>query len=219
VNRPPASWWLVATLAGVVAVYALGHLVLGDRIFVDVLADSFQARPWGIYPHAFFGMVAIAIGPLQFLPSSPVRRRGLHRGLGKVYVAAALLTGVTGIYMAAYAHGGAVAMAGFAGMSIAILGTTWKAWTTVRSRSFPAHRRWMVRSYAVLFSAVTLRLWLPLLVLAHGGAFTPAYLWAAWLAWVPNLAWAEWYVRRRPRLPAETAAALSPPRQMERSHA
>jgi uncharacterized membrane protein len=219
VNRPPASWWLLAALAAAVAVYALGHLVLGDRIFVDVLADSFRARPWGIYPHAFFGMLAIVIGAVQFLPLLPVRRRTLHRNLGKIYVATALMTGVTGLYMAGYAHGGLVATAGFGGMSIAILGTTWRAWTTARGGRIAEHRRWMIRSYAVLFSAVTLRIWLPVLVLAYEGAFTPAYLWVAWLSWVPNLAWAEWYVRRWPRLPAQTAAALSISRHPETSHA
>ena len=47
-----------------------------------------------------------------------------------------------------------------------------------------------------IFGAVTLRLWLPLLIAAHGGEFTPAYRWVAWLSWVPNLLWAEWIIRR-----------------------
>jgi hypothetical protein len=44
---------------------------------------------------------------------------------------------------------------------------------------------------------VTLRLWLPILIVAYGGEFLPAYRWVAWLAWVPNLALAEWMIRRR----------------------
>ena len=30
-----------------------------------------------------------------------------------------------------------------------------------------------------------------------GGDFLAAYRLVAWLSWVPNLAWAEWWVRRR----------------------
>ncbi|TVP48707.1 MAG: DUF2306 domain-containing protein [Gemmatimonadales bacterium] len=196
--RPGPAWWLVALLSGAIALYALGHLVFRERVFVDALAASFKARPWGIYPHAFFGMIAITLGPLQFLPTAGMPRGARHRTLGKIYVGAAMMTGVTGLYMAAWAHGGRIAEVGFTGMALAILATTALAWKHAVSRDFPAHRRWMIRSYAVLFSAVTLRLWLPVVVVLHAGAFTPSYRWVAWLSWIPNVLWAEWYVRKRP---------------------
>jgi hypothetical protein len=63
-------------------------------------------------------------------------------------------------------------------------------------RDIPTHRAWMVRSYALIYAAVTLRIALPLLVIAFGD-FLPAYRAVAWLSWVPNLLWAEWHVRRR----------------------
>ena len=53
----------------------------------------------------------------------------------------------------------------------------------------------MLRSYALVFAAVTLRIELPLLTMAFGD-FTPAYQVVAWLCWVPNALWAEWYIRR-----------------------
>jgi len=53
----------------------------------------------------------------------------------------------------------------------------------------------MVRSYALIFAAVTLRIELPLLTAAFHD-FTPAYLVVAWLSWVPNLLVVEWYLRR-----------------------
>ena len=42
---------------------------------------------------------------------------------------------------------------------------------------------------------VTLRIELPLLIMAFG-EFTTAYQVVAWLSWVPNALWAEWYIRR-----------------------
>jgi uncharacterized membrane protein len=57
--------------------------------------------------------------------------------------------------------------------------------------------------FGLSFAAVTLRLLLPLLAVAHGGAFEPAYRWGSWLCRLPNLLWAEWLVRRdRPRTPS-----------------
>jgi hypothetical protein len=54
----------------------------------------------------------------------------------------------------------------------------------------------MLRSYALIFAAVTLRIWLPLLIMAYGGQFLPAYRWVAWISWVPNALFAEWTIRR-----------------------
>ncbi len=66
----------------------------------------------------------------------------------------------------------------------------------------PLRGAWMLRSYALIFAGVMLRLELPLLTLAFG-AFPPAYRAVAWLCWVPNLLIALWFTRR----PADPAPA------------
>ena len=66
----------------------------------------------------------------------------------------------------------------------------------------------MIRSAALTFSAVTLRLELPLLV-ASGLELPTAYATMAWLGWVPNLLAAEWILRGRPfRAKAPPAQSL-----------
>jgi hypothetical protein len=65
----------------------------------------------------------------------------------------------------------------------------------------------MIRAFALTYAAVTLRLWLGVLIavqvglagVADGTAFDRAYLVVPFLAWVPNLLVAERYlaVRRR----------------------
>jgi hypothetical protein len=61
----------------------------------------------------------------------------------------------------------------------------------------------MVRNVAVTLAAVTLRLWLPVLLGMHV-PFDTAYPIVAWLCWVPNLLVAETIIRRgaRPRVQA-----------------
>ena len=204
VRRPHWSWWLVVAGASIVFLYAVAYVVLGDRVYPPNLADSFRARPWGIYPHAFFGSLAVILGPFQFRRDWLVRRRPLHRAMGKVYVVAALLTGLAGLYMAAYSDAGWITHLGFGGLAVALLYTTTRAYLSVRARDFVAHREWMIRSYALIFGAVTLRLQLPWLPLVMGG-WEPGYQMVAWSSWVPNLIWAEWWVRRsatreRPRV-------------------
>jgi hypothetical protein len=189
------AWWLLAILCLGVAGYALAYVVLGARMYPPPLADSFLARPWGIYPHAFFGMLALGLAPFQFLRVTLIRRRWLHRLTGRSYMVAALLTGVAGLYMSWHSFGGMVTHLGFGGMAVALLGCTTIAWLKIRRREIAAHREWVIRSFALLFSAVTLRLWLPLLEAGLGG-FEPAYLWVSWVSWLPNLLVAELYLRR-----------------------
>lgn len=187
-------WWLLAIFAIAIAGYALSYLVLRERIFPPPLKASFLARPWGIYTHVLVGATALALGPFQFHRGLLARRRPLHRVMGRVYVIAAAITGLVGLYMAVYAFGGTVTKLGFAGLAVALLITTSKAFLEIRQGRVATHRQWVVRSYALMFAAVTLRIELPILIAIFAG-FTPAYQVVAWLCWVPNAIFAEVYLR------------------------
>ena len=194
-TRPSWTWWLVFLLAVPIVGYALAIVIVGPSMYAPELAASFVARPWGIYPHALFGSLALGLGALQFNRWLLLRHRPVHRRLGTVYVISAAFVGLAGLYMSVYSFGGIVTHAGFGMLAVLLLWTTTRAYVAARARRIADHRRWMLRSYALIFAAVTLRMELPLLMMALGG-YTPAYQVVAWLSWVPNLLWAEWYVRR-----------------------
>ena len=175
--------------------YAMAYVIVGEPVYPSNLAASFLARPWGIYPHALFGSLALGLGALQFNRWLLIRHRRVHRMLGTIYVVSAAVVGVAGLYMSVYSFGGFVTHLGFGVLAVMLLWTTLRAYLAARERAIAAHRQWMLRSYALIFAAVTLRIELPLLIMAFGD-FTPAYQVVAWLSWVPNLVWAEWYVRR-----------------------
>jgi hypothetical protein len=86
-----------------------------------------------------------------------------------------------------YATGGFIPAAGFIGLSVAWLFTTTSAYTAIKKRNLRLHQEMMIYSYATCFSAVTLRIYLPLLALYFGNFLTP-YSISAWLCWLPNLA-------------------------------
>ena len=65
------------------------------------------------------------------------------------------------------------------------------------------HRRWMIRSFSLVFAGVTLRLILGTYTAAEGSVhswlpFHTVYMATAWLCWVPNLLIALWITRSRP---------------------
>lgn len=66
------------------------------------------------------------------------------------------------------------------------------AYLTIRKKEINNHQKWMIRSYALTFAAVTLRIWLPLFQYGFGMDFLTAYMIIAWLCWVPNIIWAQW---------------------------
>ncbi len=150
----------------------------------------------GFYTHITLGGIALLSGVTQF--NSRIRDRHLnrHRLLGKIYVVACLLSGLAGLYIAQFATGGWIARLGFTFLALAWIVTTWNAWRRILVRDTESHRRWMIRSYALTFAAVTLRLWIPMLTGAFGMEFIPAYQIIAWLCWVPNLIIVEWWIRR-----------------------
>jgi uncharacterized membrane protein len=144
------------------------------------------------YIHITGGMLALLMGPFQFIKKLRNRNPKLHRTFGKIYLVAILfLAGPSGLFMAFYAEGGGIAVLGFAIMALLWLITTYMAYETIRKRNIEAHKAWMVRSFALTFAAVTLRLYVPI----ASGYFhvAPFYVEAssAWVSWLPNLIIAE----------------------------
>ena len=193
--------WLVMTvLALLVAAYAVDVLLrpgAGAR-FVE---GHRAAMPIALYAHLLGGALALAIGPFQFDAALRARRLAFHRFLGRVYVLAVLTGGLGGLALSTRSFAGTVTHIGFAVLAVLWMSCVLTAWARIRSGDQAGHRRWMIRGYALTFAAVTLRIWLPL-ELAFGVHYADAYRVVAWLCWIPNLAFAQWWIRR----PAPAAA-------------
>ena len=160
----------------------------------ELLADTVWATAF--YTHISFGGIALLTGFSQFSKRLRKNRLPLHRALGKIYVLSCILSGVAGLYIAFYATGGIVSALGFGSLAVAWLISTSLAWRAIQSKKVQLHRRWMIRSYALSFAAVTLRLWLPFMGAVLHMEFIDSYRIVAWLAWVPNLLVAEWIIKK-----------------------
>ncbi|RXK55329.1 DUF2306 domain-containing protein [Oleiharenicola lentus] len=191
------SRWLVLILSLGVTGYGLyAYLALppGTSVHPDMKA-AYAAHPGRIVAHVAFSALALAVGPLQFFPALRARRR-LHRGLGYLYFLGVMGGGIAGFCTAFIAYGGLVARVGFGMLALVWLWTALAAIHAARRRDFEAHERWALRSFALTFAAVTLRLYMPLFF-AAGIAFEDFYPVQAWLCWVPNLILLEWMLLGR----------------------
>ena len=179
-----------------IAGYSLRYPILGERAFIPEMLESFQARPIPVLIHTTFGPIALLTGLVNLLPAMRRGRWALHRLIGRAYVISGIALGLAGGYLSLFAVGGTTARFGFFLLAVGTVGSLVAAYVSIRRRNIQAHREWMLRSYSFIFGAVTLRIWLPLLIVAHQGEFVPAYRWVAWLSWVPNIVWAEWRIWR-----------------------
>jgi uncharacterized membrane protein len=195
-ERVPRWWWPAAVLAVGVAAYSLRYVVMGARAYVPELAPSFSSRPLLVTVHTLFGPIALVCGLTNLLPAMRRRRWLAHRTIGRVYLVSVLLLGLAGLALSPHAAGGLVARSGFFLLALTTLGTAIVGYGRIRRGDVRSHREWMLRSYACIFAAVTLRLWIPILMLVTAHEFLPAYRVVAWLAWVPNLVWVEIVIRR-----------------------
>jgi uncharacterized membrane protein len=192
------AFWLAAFLSISIALASYRFVTLGLDLAFDEMAGHIANRRTFFLIHVVAAPIALATGLLQFLPRLRARRPGLHRWTGRLYGVAILFGGVSGLVMASQAIGGPVAGWGFALLALAWLGTTANAIRLAMKRDIAQHRRWMIRSFALTFAAVTLRLQLPFFLLS-GMDYAEASLYVAWLCWLPNVAVTEWALNRKAR--------------------
>ena len=184
------SWILFVTLAIIIGLYP-GIYFLIPREFGLLSSkkpELLNSILWniGFYTHIILGGLALLIGWIQF--SSKIRARNirLHKQVGKLYLTAVFLSSIAGIYIGFYATGGIVSSMGFISLGIIWFCTTLMAYLHIRNKQIKQHQKMMIYSYAACFAAVTLRIWLPILIMIFGD-FNKAYVIVAWLCWVPNL--------------------------------
>lgn len=190
------GWLMMTTLALFVALASIRYFFISPEVAIGPpLGKRFTEYLTPLLFHAGGGIVALSLGAWGFWGTFRNKYLGLHRWLGRIYLLAVLVGSVAGLYMAMTAFGGLPAQIGFSMLGALWLTTGAIAYLRIRHGNVEVHREWMIRNYALTFSAVMLRVWLPLLLsLGHG--FTESYTTVAWLCWVPNLLVAELIINR-----------------------
>ncbi|RLS54216.1 MAG: DUF2306 domain-containing protein [Planctomycetota bacterium] len=161
----------------------------------------FSGYQWSFYPHIVAGPCSLLLGLLLLSERFRCWRPHWHRRLGRVQVAIVLLIVVpSGLAMAWYAAAGPGAGVGFASLAVATGGTVIQGWRAAVQRRFEDHRRWMQRCFALLFSAVVIRV--------NGGLGLVCgiesewyYLQTAWTSWLLPLLVLELWRRYLPPAP------------------
>jgi uncharacterized membrane protein len=133
--------------------YVLNH---NERFLInssDPVWKHYQTFKWWLLPHGMAGVCALLLGPMQF--SDRLRRRytKLHRVVGRVYVAGALIGAPLGAFIQyrfdeRLGDSRSFTIATVVDASLWILTTAIALAFALRGK-IQQHRQWMTRSYAV----------------------------------------------------------------------
>lgn len=149
------------------------------------------------YIHIVTGSIVLIAGVFQFSKWIRARFPAWHRTAGKVYTFVILIfTAPSGFVMSLHANGGLAAGIGFALLALLWWIFTLKGFQSAIHKRWDVHQEFMMRSYALTFSAVTLRLYSFLFALA-GYRGELVYITIAWSSWVPSLIVMELYLRQK----------------------
>lgn len=168
--------------------------------FLKTKVFIYHIKHWrySFYIHVFTSLLVLVAGIFQFNRYIITKQKLLHRISGYIYVIDVLfITGPAALVMAFYANGGIPARTSFVTLAILWLFTTGMAWRQALKKRYTTHGAWMLRSYALTLSAITLRTYAFLF-----GHFeiqmrpVNVYITIAWLSWIPNLIVAELMIRK-----------------------
>lgn len=150
------------------------------------------------YAHVLVAGLILVLGLFQLRTTISLRWRKLHRFLGKSYAYGILFFAAPGgLVMSFFINRGAWVLASFLIQSACWFLFTALAVRAVKKGDIEEHARWMWRSYALTFAAVTLRLYVFLFTSSYDMSAPEAYGIIAWLSWTINLVAVEIYLSLR----------------------
>lgn len=165
-----------------------------DVAFLRIKQDyiSMWHYKYAFFIHAYTAVLALPAGFTQFFLFIRSKYPWLHSITGYIYVISILLFAApSGFVIGIYANGGLSSQIAFLLLAILWFWFTLKAILAIKNKNIVSHKQWMIRSFALTLSAITLRAWKYIIVATFHPRPMDVYQIVAWLGWVLNLVVAE----------------------------
>jgi uncharacterized membrane protein len=172
-----------------------------DAAFLQIKqteVNTVSAYLFIFYIHVCSAIFTLLAGFTQFNNNILKKMPRIHRAVGKMYVFTVLfLAAPSGFFIGLFANGGFYSKIAFVTLSVLWFYFTLKAFLAIKKHKINEHKAFMLRSFALAFSAITLRLWKVILVYLFQPAPMDVYQIIAWLGWIPNLLLIEYFILNR----------------------
>jgi len=182
----------VVAMLSVIALLLMGYYVATSAFPYFIVTEEsygtyFFPRALWLLPHIIFSLVAIVVGPIQFIPQIRTKYLKLHRRLGRIYIVSVVLGGMIGMYLA-ITSGVNLPYA----VGLFCLGFTWvvsaiMALLSIKNKKVELHKEWMIRSYIITFAFVTFRFVEDILMALEIGSWMEVLVLVSWASWAVPL--------------------------------
>lgn len=196
-----AYWLIIIILTFLIAMLswnALNYFNFNTSFGFLKLKESAIATGWYLpfyYSHVLAAGIILLVGFFQLLIGFRPQMRQLHKLMGTVYAYGIIfLAAPGGLIMSFFIDRGAWVLLSFLLQTVLWLICTILAVQKARKGDITSHRKWMLRSYTLTFAAVTLRLYIFIVVDTIDLTHPSAYGIIAWLSWIINLLAVEFYL-------------------------
>jgi len=165
-----------------------------DVAFLAIKQDYIHLLHYQIafFVHVFSSIFVLLAGFTQF--SKHIRKKypSIHKRIGWLYIICILFfSAPSGFIIGIYANGGVLSQIAFCLLAVLWIYCTYKATTSIIKRQIISHEIWMIRSFSLTLSALTLRAWKYIIVALFQPRPMDVYQIVAWLGWVLNILIAE----------------------------
>jgi uncharacterized membrane protein len=189
--------WIIIILYFTYLMFLLTIPYLTFKLNVDFLLTKqniIHIKYWrfAFYAHIFTSIFVLLCGAFQFWNYFLKNFKKMHRFIGKTYVFLVLfVSGPGALVMSFFANGNLVSKTSFVLLSLLWILFTALAFYYALQKNFVKHRKFMIRSYALTLSAITLRAYALVLPNFIHLEAKEEYALIAWCSWTINLAIAE----------------------------
>ena len=196
-----------AIVLSVIILLVFAAIRLADMTQDPPPTDAFGVRyvehPWVAFLHMVPGLLFLTLAPLQFVARIRQRRIDIHRGLGRMLVTCAAISGLFAL-VAAFrlpAFGGISTQAATVFFGAIFLFSLTKAFRHIRRKEVRLHREWMIRTFALATGVASIRAFIALFTALSDLGLEEVFGTSFWLGFGVNLLLAEvWinYTRTEP---------------------
>ena len=140
------------------------------------------------FAHVYSSIFILILGFVQFNNFIHRQYPKLHRNVGKIYISLILLIAApSGFIMGIHGNGGFYSKLSFCLQALLWFYFTYYAFKYAKKQLFTKHRDYMILSYAMTLSAVSLRLFKWIIVNTVEWAPMDTYKIVVWLGWLFNI--------------------------------
>lgn len=140
------------------------------------------------FSHVYSSIFVLLLGFIQFIPLIRKKYKKTHRFIGILYVLIILfLAAPSGLVMGYYGNGGFYSQLSFCLQAVLWFGFTLLAFLNAKNREYIKHFEYMLYSYALTLSAISLRFFKWIIVGIWELPPMDTYKIVVWLGWVFNL--------------------------------